>query len=66
MMPPTRKSRKWKIYGYLLHGLMACYLLLWIFARSEAVALLYIFLIAGVYIQLLFEALMMLVLPVSL
>jgi len=45
---------------------MACYLLLWIFARSEAVALLYIFLIAGVYIQLLFEALMMLVLPVSL
>jgi len=66
MTPPPRKSGKWKICGYLLLGLMVCYLLLWIFARSDAVALLYIVLIAGVYIQLLFEALIMLVLPVSL
>ena len=65
MTPTQPRHRKWKLFGYLLLGLIACYLLLWIFARSEAVAILYIFLIIGVYIQVLLEALIMFVLPAS-
>ena len=65
MTPAQPRRRKWKLFGYLLLGLIACYLLLWIFARSEAVAILYIFLIVGVYIQILLEALIMFVLPAS-
>ena len=65
MTPTQLRRRKWKFFGFLLLGLIACYLLLWIFARSEAVAILYIFLIIGVYIQILLEALIMSVLPAS-
>ena len=65
MTPTQPRRRKWKLFGYLLLGLIACYLLLWVFARSEAVAILYIFLIIGVYIQILLEALIMFVLPAS-
>ncbi|MGB2066207.1 MAG: hypothetical protein ACPHY6_01925 [Candidatus Puniceispirillaceae bacterium] len=65
MTPTQPRRRKWKFFGYLLLVLIACYLLLWIFARSEAVAILYIFLIIGVYIQILLEALIMSVLPAS-
>ena len=65
MTPTLPRRRKWKLFGYLLLGLIAYYLLLWISARSEAVAILYIFLIIGVYIQILLEALIMFVLPAS-
>ena len=65
MTPMQPRRRKCKLFAYLLLGLIACYLLLWIFARSEAVAILYIFLIIGVYIQILLEALIMFVLPAS-
>jgi hypothetical protein len=65
MTPTQLRRRKWKLFGYLVLGLIACYLLLWIFARIEAVAILYIFLIIGVYIEILLEALIMFVLPAS-
>ena len=65
MTPTPKRRRIWTVFGDLLLGLIACYLLLWIFARSEAVAILYIFLIIGVYIQILLEALIMFVLPAS-
>ena len=65
MIPTQPRRRKWKLFGYLLLGLIACYLLLWIFARSEADAILYIFWIIGIYIQILLEPKIMFVLPAS-